>query len=58
MEKLGVGLKVSLDPKDLAHAFKTATTQRIMKEKAEDLGAKIRSENGPLVAKNFLYTFR
>ena len=53
-----MGIKVSLDAKELAAAFKAATTQRIMKEKAQDLAAKIKSENGPLVAKNFLYTFR
>lgn len=56
VEKLGVGFHVrSLDAKDLAAAFK-ASSSRIMKEKAQDLGRKIRSENGTLSAKEFLYS--
>lgn len=55
---LGAGMRVdSLTAKDLAHAFTIATTSRIMKEKAHDVGIKVRAENGPKVAKEFIYSY-
>lgn len=47
IQKLGAGLKVpSLDIDDIAEALKTAAADRIMVEKAADVGARIRAEDG------------
>lgn len=49
--KLEVGLKVSsLRTDDIANALTRATTDRAMIEKAQRIGARIRSENGVEVA--------
>lgn len=56
VEKSGVGLRIdSLTAKVLSKALVEVTGDRIMKEKAEILGAKIRTENGPRVAVDFIY---
>lgn len=47
IQKLGAGLKVtSLNVDDLTYALKTAAKDRIMVEKAADVGARIRAEDG------------
>lgn len=47
IQKLGAGLKVSsLDIDDIADALRTAAADRIMVEKASDVGARIRAEDG------------
>lgn len=47
VQKLGVGIRLSsLAANDIARAFSTVTRQRIMKEKAEDVGKRIRAEDG------------
>ncbi|KAM0787800.1 hypothetical protein ACM66B_003854 [Microbotryomycetes sp. NB124-2] len=54
--KLGAGIKIeTLSEKDLTSAFKRATTDRVIREKAEDVGKKIRMENGPRQAIEFIY---
>ena len=54
--KLGAGIKIdSLSAADLSAAFKKATTDRMMKEKAEKIGVKIRGEDGPEAAIQFMY---
>ncbi|KAK4053271.1 hypothetical protein OIO90_004045 [Microbotryomycetes sp. JL221] len=54
--KLGAGVRIdTLSEKDLTTAFKRATTDRVLKEKAEDVGKKIRMENGPRRAIEFIY---
>ncbi|KAL8278984.1 hypothetical protein RQP46_008653 [Phenoliferia psychrophenolica] len=56
VQKLGAGVKIaSLTEKDLTAAFKQGTTDRIMKEKAAAVGERIRRENGPRDALNFIY---
>lgn len=55
MAKLGSGLRIeNLTASDMSSALKKATTDRVMKEKAEKIGAKIRSEDGPEVAIQFM----
>ncbi|KAI5475042.1 hypothetical protein MNV49_002067 [Pseudohyphozyma bogoriensis] len=56
VSKIGAGVAIrSLTEKDLTAAFKAGTTDRVMKEKAAALGEKIRAENGPREALNFIY---
>ncbi|KAM0748381.1 UDP-Glycosyltransferase/glycogen phosphorylase [Meredithblackwellia eburnea MCA 4105] len=56
VQKLGTGVKIdSLSEKDLTAAFKQGTSDRIMKEKAGGVGERIRAENGPRNALNFIY---
>ncbi|KAK4046210.1 hypothetical protein OIV83_006242 [Microbotryomycetes sp. JL201] len=53
--KLGAGIKIdTLSEKELTSAFKRATTDRVIREKAEDVGRKIRMENGPRQAIEFI----
>lgn len=54
--KLGAGLKVdSLTVHHLSEAFTRATTDRIIKEKAAQVGERLRTEDGPSRAVNFIY---
>lgn len=47
MQKLGVGIRLSsLAANDIAKAFTAATRNRIMQEKAEVVGRRIRAEDG------------
>ncbi|KAK0527714.1 hypothetical protein OC842_004774 [Tilletia horrida] len=56
VQKLGAGARVSgLDASDLAEALKKAAEDRIMVEKAQEVGRKIRSEDGPAAAIAFIY---
>ncbi|KAF9049628.1 glycosyltransferase family 1 protein [Hymenopellis radicata] len=58
VQKLGAGLRVpSLHVHDLADALIKATTSRVMKEKASDVGEKIRSEDGVRTAIHNIYTY-
>ncbi|CAO1626329.1 unnamed protein product [Sympodiomycopsis kandeliae] len=55
VQKLGAGLKVnSLDIDEIAEALSTAAADRIMVEKAADVGARIRAEDGVENAISFL----
>lgn len=55
VQKLGVGIRLpSLAANDIAKAFSAATRTRIMQEKAEDVGKRIRSEDGCGDAMNFV----
>ncbi|PLW05428.1 hypothetical protein PCANC_27177, partial [Puccinia coronata f. sp. avenae] len=56
--KLGAGMRVdTLTTQCLAEAFSKATGERIMKEKASLVGEKIRAEDGPTRAVNFIYQY-
>ncbi|WAQ84990.1 hypothetical protein PtA15_5A563 [Puccinia triticina] len=56
--KLGAGMRVdSLTTQSLSDAFMKATGDRIMKEKASQVGEKIRAEDGPTRAVNFIYQY-
>ncbi|EFP79618.2 hypothetical protein PGT21_034058 [Puccinia graminis f. sp. tritici] len=56
--KLGAGMRVdSLTTQSLSDAFIKATGDRIMKEKASQVGEKIRAEDGPTRAVNFIYQY-
>lgn len=56
VSKLGAGVKIStLSAAELTSAFKQGTTDRIMREKAQAIGEKIRAENGPRAALMFIY---
>lgn len=56
--KLGAGMRVdSLTQQCLSDAFTKATGDRIMKEKASIVGEKIRAEDGPSRAVNFIYQY-
>ncbi|GJE88463.1 glycosyltransferase family 1 protein [Phanerochaete sordida] len=58
VQRLGAGHRVSsLRVNDLVVALKKATTDRIMKEKANIVGQKIRSENGVLTAIHYINTY-
>jgi len=58
VQKLGAGLRVnSLHSSDVANALKRATTNRIMREKAANVGERIRSEDGVRVAIGQIYTY-
>jgi sterol 3beta-glucosyltransferase len=47
VQRLGVGIKLaSLTANDISKAFTAATRNRIMQEKAEDIGNQIRAEDG------------
>jgi sterol 3beta-glucosyltransferase len=47
VQKLGVGIRLSsLAANDIAKAFTAATRNRIMQEKAEVVGRRIRAEDG------------
>lgn len=55
LQKLGAGARIgSLDSDDIAEALKKATTDRIMKEKAADVGTSIRAEDGVRNAISFI----
>jgi sterol 3beta-glucosyltransferase len=57
VSKAGAGVKVSsLNTKELSEAFSKAVTHRVMREKAQIVGAKIRQENGVRTAKAFIYS--
>ncbi|KAJ9479259.1 putative Sterol 3-beta-glucosyltransferase (putative) [Pseudozyma hubeiensis] len=54
--KLGAGARVNgLSVSDLSDALKNAASDRVMVEKAQGVGEKIRSENGVATAIEFLY---
>ncbi|KNE94268.1 hypothetical protein PSTG_12400 [Puccinia striiformis f. sp. tritici PST-78] len=56
--KLGAGMRVdTLTISSLTEAFTKATGDRIMKEKASQIGERIRSEDGPSRAVNFIYEY-
>ncbi|KAG8907240.1 hypothetical protein FRB99_005064 [Tulasnella sp. 403] len=58
VQKLGAGLRVgSMSSSDIAHALVKATTDRVIKEKAQAVGEKIREEDGVGVAIRSLYTY-
>jgi len=58
VHKLGAGLKVpNLRVNDLADALSKATTNRLMKEKAANVGEKIRAEDGVHAAIHAIYTY-
>ncbi|EKM51568.1 glycosyltransferase family 1 protein [Phanerochaete carnosa HHB-10118-sp] len=58
VQRLGAGHRVpSLRVNDLVTALKKATTDRIMKEKANIVGQKIRSEDGVATAIHYIYTY-
>ncbi|KAG0151620.1 hypothetical protein CROQUDRAFT_56856 [Cronartium quercuum f. sp. fusiforme G11] len=54
--RLGAGMRVeSLSMSCLAGAFGKATKDRVMKEKAGQVGERIRAEDGPRTAAEFIY---
>ncbi|EST05648.1 Glycosyl transferase, family 28 [Kalmanozyma brasiliensis GHG001] len=56
VQKLGAGAKVNgLSVHDLSDALKSAASDRVMVEKAQGVGEKIRSEDGVATAIEFLY---
>ncbi|TKY85642.1 hypothetical protein EX895_005181 [Sporisorium graminicola] len=56
VQKLGAGARVnSLSVSDLTDALKSAASDRLMVEKAQGVGEKIRSEDGVAIAIEFLY---
>ncbi|KAE8210793.1 hypothetical protein CF327_g5378 [Tilletia walkeri] len=56
VQKLGAGARVGgLDSHDISDALKKAAEDRVMVEKAQEVGRKIRSENGPNTAIAFIY---
>ncbi|KAG8924787.1 hypothetical protein FRC01_011050 [Tulasnella sp. 417] len=58
VQKLGAGLRVpSLSSSDLAHALTKATSDRVIREKAQAVGEKVRSENGVATAIQSLYMY-
>lgn len=58
VQKLGAGLRVnSLHSTEVANALKKATSNRIMKEKAANVGQGIRSEDGVRTAISQIYTY-
>jgi len=58
VQKLGAGMRLtSLDSIVLADALMTATTDRVMREKAAQIGEKIRAEDGVNTAIDAIYTY-
>jgi len=58
VQKLGAGIKLnSLRSKEVAHALKKATTDRVIKEKAASVGERIRQEDGVRTAIDTIYTY-
>jgi len=58
VQKLGAGIKLnSLHSKEVSHALKKATTDRVMKEKAASVGERIREEDGVRTAIDTIYTY-
>ncbi|KAI0284044.1 hypothetical protein BGY98DRAFT_950161 [Russula aff. rugulosa BPL654] len=58
VQKLGAGIKLnSLHSKEVAQALKKATSDRVMKEKAANVGERIRHEDGVRNAINTIYTY-
>lgn len=56
VQKLGAGARVNgLSVSDISDALKSAASDRVMVEKAQGVGEKIRSENGVATAIEFLY---
>ncbi|PWN52669.1 hypothetical protein IE53DRAFT_384854 [Violaceomyces palustris] len=56
VKKLGAGLSVSgLGAHEISSALKAASSDRIMVEKAQGVGERIRSENGVSTAIDFIY---
>ncbi len=56
VQKLGAGARVNgLSVSDLSDALKAAVQDRVMVEKAQGVGEKIRSEDGVATAIEFLY---
>ncbi|KAF8270838.1 hypothetical protein EI94DRAFT_1569918 [Lactarius quietus] len=58
VQKLGAGIKLnSLHSKEVSHALKKATSDRVMKEKAASVGERIREEDGVRTAISTIYTY-
>ncbi|KAI0250754.1 hypothetical protein BJV78DRAFT_1127517 [Lactifluus subvellereus] len=58
VQKLGAGIRLhSLHSKEVSHALKKATTDRVMKEKAAGVGERIREEDGIRTAISTIYTY-
>ncbi|KAI0304369.1 hypothetical protein B0F90DRAFT_1666870 [Multifurca ochricompacta] len=58
VQKLGAGIKLhSLHSKEVSHALKKATTDRVMKERAAIVGERIREEDGVRTAISTIYTY-
>ncbi|KAG8996247.1 hypothetical protein FRB95_001778 [Tulasnella sp. JGI-2019a] len=58
VQKLGAGIKVAtLHSSEIAHALTKATSSRIIKEKAQAVGERIRGENGVQTAIQSLYMY-
>jgi len=58
VQKLGAGMRItSLKSNALAEALVKATTDRVMKEKAAQIGEKIRAEHGVEKAIDAIYTY-
>jgi len=58
VQKLGAGIKLnSLHSKEVAHALQKATTDRVIKEKAANVGERIRQEDGVHTAISTIYTY-
>lgn len=58
VQKLGAGIKLnSLHSKEVALALKKATTDRVIKEKAANVGERIRQEDGVHTAISTIYTY-
>ncbi|KAK0546158.1 hypothetical protein OC845_004725 [Tilletia horrida] len=56
VQKLGAGIRIGgLDASDFSDALKKAAEDRVMVEKAQEVGRKIRAENGPATAIAFIY---
>ncbi|KAL5482822.1 hypothetical protein ACEPAI_9417 [Sanghuangporus weigelae] len=57
VQKIGAGMKVSLNASELAGALIRATSDSIMKERAASVGDNIRQENGTVNALHAIYTY-
>ncbi|KAN0139921.1 UDP-Glycosyltransferase/glycogen phosphorylase [Lactarius tabidus] len=58
VQKLGAGIRLkSLHSKEVSHALKKATSDRVMKEKAASVGERIREEDGVRTAISTIYTY-
>lgn len=58
VSRLGAGLRIdSLSANTLAEAFKKATSDRIMREKADQVKERIQAEDGPTRAVQFIYQY-
>lgn len=58
VQKLGAGIRLnSLRSKEVSHALKKATSDRVMKERAAGVGERIRQEDGVRTAISTIYTY-